>query len=156
MERTSGEQTSRRVVASYDSYADAQAAVDYLSDEKFPVDRLSIVAEDLRFVEQVTGRVGYGRAALSGLSSGAAVGALFGFVFGFFSLVEPLVSGLALALYGLIFGAIVGLVLGLASHAATGGQRDFASVGRMQAGHYDVVAADEEVAGEASRRLSRR
>lgn len=155
MERASTGQAYRRVVASCDSYADAQRAVDYLSDEKFPVGRLSIVAEDLRFVEQVTGRVGYARAALSGLS-GAAVGALFGFVFRLFSLVDPLVSGMALALYGLLFGAIVGAILGLTSHALTEGQRDFSSIGRMQAGRYDVVAADEEVAEEASRRLSRR
>ncbi len=49
-----GDRTPRRVIASYDSYAEAQRAVDYLSDNSFPVERLSIVAEDLRFVEQVT------------------------------------------------------------------------------------------------------
>src|SRR5215210_4945904 len=38
----------RRVIASYNSYAEAQRAVDYLSDERFPVERVSIVAEDLR------------------------------------------------------------------------------------------------------------
>ena len=54
----------RRAIASYDSYAEAQKAVDSLSDEGFPVERVSIVAEDLRFVEQVTGRRGYGQAAL--------------------------------------------------------------------------------------------
>ncbi len=154
MERASREHTPRRVVASYDSYAEAQRTVDHLSDKKFPVERLSIVAEDLRFIEQVTGRVGYGRAALSGLFSGAAAGALFGFVFGLFSLVDPLVSGLALALYGLIFGAIVGLIVGLLSHALSGGQRDFSSVGQMQAGRYDVVA-DEEVAEDALQLIAR-
>src|ERR687885_143487 len=86
--------TPRRVVASYDSYAEAQRAVDYLSDERFQVERISIVAEDLRFVEQVTGRMGYGRAALQGAGSGALIGAFFGFFLGLFSIIDPLVSAL--------------------------------------------------------------
>src|SRR5918997_161806 len=145
--------TPRRVVASYASYAEAQRAVDYLSDEGFPVERVSIVAEDLRFVEQVTGRMGYGRAALQGASSGAVIGVLLGFFLGLFSLVDPLVSALVLVLYGLVFGAIIGTIIGLISHAASGGRRDFSSVGGMEAAHYNVMA-DGEVAGEAQRLLS--
>ena len=49
----------RRVVASYESYAEAQAAVDALSDQRFPVERLSIVGSDLRIVEQITGRLNW-------------------------------------------------------------------------------------------------
>src|SRR5918911_4198903 len=111
----------RRVIASYDSYPEAQRAVDYLSDERFPVERVSIVAEDLRFVEQVTGRRGYGQALLEGAGSGAVVGALFGFFLGLFSLFDPLVSAFLLALYGLIFGAILGALIGLTAHALMGG-----------------------------------
>lgn len=146
----SGAQTA---AATYESYEQAQRAVDHLSDEGFAVERVSIVARDLRFVEQVTGRVGYGRAVLQSASSGAVAGALLGFVFGLFSLIDPLVSGLSLALYGLIFGAIVGAVIGLISHALSGGRRDFASVGGMQAGRYDVMV-DEDSAEEAVRLLS--
>ena len=51
----------RRVISSYDSYAEAQAAVDRLADEGFPVERVSILAEGLKFEERVTGRKGYGR-----------------------------------------------------------------------------------------------
>jgi hypothetical protein len=144
----------RRLVVSYDSYADAQRAVDHLSDEGFPVEQVSIVAEDLRFVEQVTGRMEYGKAALQGAGSGAVIGALFGFFLGLFSLVDPLVSALILVLYGLVFGAIVGAILGLIFYALSGGERDFSSVGGMEAGRYNVVV-DEEVAEEASRLLAR-
>lgn len=147
-----GGESPRRVVASYGSYEEAQRAVDFLSDERFSVERVSIVAEDLRFVEQVTGRVGYGKAALQGAGSGAVVGILIGFVFGLFGVINPLVSALILALYGLVFGAIVGAIIGLISHALSGGQRDFSSVGGMQAGRYNVTA-DEEVAEEARRKL---
>lgn len=58
--------TARQTVASYPTYAEAQRAVDYLSDQKFPVERAAIVAEGLRFVEQVTGRLNWGRALLNG------------------------------------------------------------------------------------------
>ncbi len=42
------------------------------------MERLSIVAEDLRFVEDITGRRGYGAAAGQSLLAGAVVGALMG------------------------------------------------------------------------------
>ncbi len=145
----------RRMVASYGSYADAQGAVDRLADGGFPVERVSIVAEGLRFEERITGRKGYDRAALEGLVAGAIPGALIGFVFGLFSLVDPLVSGLLLAFYGLSFGAVLGAIIGLISYALSGGRRDFSSVGSMRADSYDVVA-DEEVAEEASRLLAER
>ena len=153
MERRIEERAPRRVVGSYGSYAEAQRAVDYLSDEQFPVERITIVAEGLRLVEQVTGRVGYGRAALQGAGSGAFIGLFFGFILGLFSLIDPLVSALALAFWGLVLGAILGAIIGLISHAASGGRRDFSSVGSMEAERYDVLA-DEEVAEEAQRLLS--
>ncbi len=146
---------SRRMVASYGTYAEAQGAVDRLADGGFPVERLSIVAEGLRFEERVTGRKGYGRAALEGLGAGAVPGALVGFVFGLFSLVDPLVSGLLLAFYGILFGALIGAAFGLISHALSGGRTNFSSVGAIRADSYDVVA-DEEVAESAARRLSER
>ena len=144
---------SRRVVASYGSYAEAQRAVDHLSDERFPVERVSIVAEGLRLVEQVTGRMGYGRAALQGAGLGAVIGVFFGFFLGLFSLFDPLVSAFILALVWLIYGAIIGVIVGLIAHALSGGQRDFSSVEGIQADHYNVMV-DEEVADEASRLLA--
>lgn len=167
MERTMKEgYGSRRMVASYGTYAEAQGAVDRLADEGFPVERLSIVDEGLGFEERVIGRKGYGRAVLEELGAGALPGALIGFVsgfvfglfglvFGLFGLVDPLVSGLLLALYGFLFGALLGAVFGLISHTFPGGRRDFSSVGGMRADSYDVVA-DEEVAEEASRLLAAR
>jgi len=109
----------------------------------------------LRFEERITGRKGYGRAALEGLGAGALPGALIGFVFGLFSLIDPLVSGLLLAFYGLSFGAVLGAIIGLISHTLSGGRRDFSSVGSMRADSYDVVT-DDEVAEEASRLLAER
>lgn len=131
--------TDRRTIATYATYPEAQSAVDYLADQKFPVERVAIVADGIRLVEQVTGRLSYGRAALSGALTGALTGAFFGFIFGLFDWIDPLISGLVLALYGLIFGAIVGALFGVVAYAMTGGQRDFTSISGMQADRYSVM-----------------
>ena len=143
---------ARRTVATYRTYSEAQRAVDHLSDQKVPVERTAIVAEGISIVEQVTGRLGYGRAALNSAVSTAIAGALFGYIFGLFNWIAPVLSALTLALYGLIFGAIIGAVFGLIFHAVSGGQRDFSSVSGMQADHYNVMV-DDEVADEATRLL---
>ena len=144
---------SRRTIATYTTYAEAQRAVDYLSDQKFPVERVAIVAEGLNLVEQVTGRLGYGRAALNGALSGAFTGALIGFIWGLFSLITPLVSALNLALYGILIGAVIGAIVGLIGYAVSGGQRDFTSVSGIQADRYNVMV-DADVADEAARLLN--
>ena len=143
---------SRQTVASYDTYAEAQRAVDYLSDEKFSVEHVAIVAEGLRFVEQVTGRLNWGRALLNGALGGAVIGALIGLFFGLFSVINTLATALSLAFYGLLFGAVVGAIIGAVSYGFTGGRRDFTSVGGMQAERYNVMV-DFEQADEAERLL---
>jgi hypothetical protein len=145
---------SRRMVASYQSYEQAQRAVDYLSDERFPVARVAIIGEGLQLVEQVTGRLTWWKAALNGLASGAFIGLFMGWLLGLFNLINPLVSILALAIWGLLFGALLGAVMGLLGYAATGGRRDFTSVGMMQAKQYNLLV-DAEVADEAKRILDR-
>ncbi len=42
---------SQQTVASYTTYAEAQRAVDRLSDKKFPVEHTAIVADGLKFVD---------------------------------------------------------------------------------------------------------
>jgi hypothetical protein len=125
-------QPARQVIATFDNYADAERAVDYLADQRFEVDRVAIVGRDLELVEQGTGRMNYGWAALRGAISGGLVGALIGWIFGLFNRIEPLISALVLAGYGLMFGAIVGALIGLLMHALQGGRRDFHSVSGLR------------------------
>ena len=73
----------RRVIASYTRYEEAQRAVDYLSDEKFPVERVAIIGEGLQLVEQVTGRLTWGKAALNGVLGGGHHRPVSGMVAGF-------------------------------------------------------------------------
>ncbi|MCT2279576.1 glycine zipper family protein [Micromonospora chalcea] len=140
------------VIASYSSYAEAERAVDYLSDQKFPVERTAIVGRGLSSFEQVTGRLTIWRAAAQGAASGTVLGALFGWLFGLFDWVNPLISSLLLALYGAIFGAVLGALLGMLGHALTGGRRDFSSITGMRADSYDILV-DATVAAQAGQLL---
>ena len=97
-------------VGSFDSYEQAQAAVDYLSDQKFAVENVTIIGSDLRQVEQVTGRLTMGRAIAAGAAGGAWWGLFVGLLLGIFSTdgagwIGSVLSGL---LVGLVFGAIFG------------------------------------------------
>jgi hypothetical protein len=48
---------ARRVIASVRQLRQAEAAVDYLADRRFPVEKIAIVGRDVRLVEQVIGRM---------------------------------------------------------------------------------------------------
>src|SRR5215475_15541466 len=72
-------------VATYPDYLSAQRAVDFLSDNRFPVEQTAIIGTDLRLVENVLGRLTTGRAALAGAGTGAWFGLLIGLLFGLFS-----------------------------------------------------------------------
>ncbi len=145
--------SQRHRVASFPGYGEAERAVDSLSDDGFPVEQLTIVADQLQLIENVTGRRGYGTEALGGAASGAVIGASLGFILGLFSLIDPLISGLALAVYGALFGAAVGVLFGVLSHWVSAGRRDFTSLRSVEAGRYDIVADTVEHAEQAARRL---
>jgi hypothetical protein len=61
-------------VGSYPTYAEAQKAVDYLSDNQFPVQQVTIVGVDLMQVERVIGRLSWGKVIGGGILSGAWLG----------------------------------------------------------------------------------
>jgi hypothetical protein len=143
----------RRAVASFASYEEAERAVDRLADQRFPVEHVAIVGRDLKYVEQVTGRMSYARAALGGAMSGAVIGALIGWLFGVFNWFEPIVSAFWLALDGLWFGAVLGALFAVILHALLGGRRDFASVRSTTADRYEVMV-DEPFADDARRLLA--
>ncbi len=137
-------------VVTYADYEPAQRAIDYLSDNGFPVERTAIVGTDLRLVERVTGRLTIARAAIAGAASGAWFGLFIGLLLGFF-------SGRAfwaVMLVSVLIGAVWGAVFGAVAHAATGGRRDFTSRSSLQATQY-AVAVDAEYANEARQLLTR-
>lgn len=125
-----------QVVATYDTYAEAQRAVDYLADQGFPVQHVSIVGSDLRMVENVLGRLTRGRAAGAGAATGAWFGLFVGVVLSLVTEEQASPAGLVLStvLYGVAFGAIFGFV----SHALSGGKRDFTSRSKIVASAYEI------------------
>lgn len=147
-----GADVAKRTIATFDNYEQAQMAVDRLSDAKFPVERVEIVGTGLRYVEKVTGRYDYGKAALTGAINGAILGALIGWIFGLFNWARPVVTGLVLAGWGALVGAVIGGILGLIAHAMTRGRRDFASVAGTVADRYEL-RVDADLADEAARIL---
>ncbi len=139
-----------QVVASYTKYEDAQRAVDALSDNGFPVQNVSIVGHDIRTVENVSGRLTKGKAAVRGMASGAWFGLFAGLLLSIF---VPGINGLGVIIAGISFGALWGALFGFVGHAATRGQRDFSSVKTMEAGRYELIVRGE-FAARASQMLA--
>lgn len=126
-----------QVVATYDTYAEAQRAVDFLSDEQFPVQNVSIVGSDLKMVEKVTGRLTRGRAAAAGAASGAWFGLFVGVLLSLFS--GSGTNAFALIVSALAYGAAFGAIFGFAGHALSGGKRDFTSRSKIASSRYEIV-----------------
>jgi hypothetical protein len=129
-------------VARFEDYESAQRAVDRLSDDGFPVEKLDIVGSGLRLVERVTGRLTSGRAAGAGALSGMWAGLLFGILLGLFTSGH---SFLAVAATGAALGVLWGAAFGYVAHARTRGQRDFSSMRQLVATHYDLIARESTV-----------
>ncbi|WP_267420925.1 MULTISPECIES: general stress protein [unclassified Curtobacterium] len=135
------------VLGTFDSYPDAQAVVAKLAESDFPVNKLSIVGNELKTVERVTGKMTYGRAALAGALSGLWLGFFFGIVLTLFS---PTASGLIFA--AALIGAAFGVLYGVVSFAITKRQRDFTSVHQVLATNYQIIV-DPQLVGQAQRIL---
>ncbi|MDF2805809.1 MAG: hypothetical protein K0S43_755 [Cellulosimicrobium sp.] len=135
-------------IASYATYLEAQKAVDFLSDNKFAVELVTIVGTDLKMVERVTGRLTYGRVAIAGAASGAWFGLFVGLLLFLFS------GDGAFVLTAIGIGAGFGLLFSVLSYALTQGKRDFTSQSQIVASSYGILCAPER-AGDARQLLAR-
>ena len=123
-------------VGSYATYEEAQRAVDYLADNQFTVQDVTIVGVDLMMVERVLTRLTWGRVIASGAASGAWLGVFVGFLLALFASQGPVLIPI---LVGLATGVLFGIVFSVAQYASTRGRRDFASASQLVAGRYDVL-----------------
>ena len=136
-------------VGSYPTYAEAQKAVDHLSDNQFPVQQVTIVGVDLMQVERVIGRLSWGKVLLGGVLSGAWLGIFIGLLLGL------LTGNLAQALIAAVpAGVMFGLITSAVPYAMSKGTRDFSSTMQLVAGRYDVLC-DPQSAERARDMLSR-
>lgn len=132
------------LIASFPTYVDAQALVDRMSDDGFPVEHVRVVGEGVRTIEQVTGRMTKGKAALGGAATGAWIGLLIGLLLGLFA--AGTAAWLWILVASLVLGAAWGAVFGFLAHWATRGQRDFSSDKVLWAQRYDVYVDSSHVA----------
>ena len=135
-------------IGTYPTYARAQEAVDYLSDNEFAVENVTIVGTDLRLVERVLGRLTRGRVIQAAALTGALWGLFIGSVVLIFggedaNLLVPIVT----ALIGAAFGALSGTL----AYSATGGKRDFTSSTQVVATSYEILC--QPAAAEDARNL---
>src|SRR3954469_12250432 len=136
-------------IARYATYLEAQRAVDYLSDQAFPVQFVTIVGTGLRMVERVTGRLTYPKVAGASALSGAWLGLFFGLVLSLFGN-----GSNGILLPAILFGAGFGILWGIITYSLTGGRRDFSSVSQVVATEYEVLCLPEQ-AGRAREFLGR-
>ncbi len=145
-------QPARRVVASYADYRDAEKAVNYLADNRFPVEHVAVVGRELELVQQVTGRLTALDAAARGALTGAVTGLLIGWLFAVFTWFDPRIASGWVIIDGLWFGTLVGFVMGLVMYLITKSRRRFDAVSMMRPEYFDI-SVDELYADDAARML---
>jgi hypothetical protein len=141
----------RRTIASFERYQDADALVERLAQEGFPVDRLLVVGRDLELGEPGSGPPSAANVAIGGMIGGAALGALLGLLYG---ALYPGVPLLAELLYWLAGGVAGGLLAAGWMYWFGSGRKRVESVVGLTAGRYEVLA-DEAVADQVLWRLGR-
>ena len=127
----------------FDSYPDAQKAVDHLADNNFPVGNLAIVGTDLRLVERVTGRRTWGTTLGQGVMSGLSTGFIVAI---FMMILFPSPNFLGQLLTALVIGVAIGLLFAVLGYALSRGQRDFTSVTQTVATKYELLCEHKVVA----------
>ncbi|MBK1788918.1 general stress protein [Prauserella cavernicola] len=124
-------------IGSYDKYEEAQRAVDYLADNNFTVQDVTIVGVDLMLVERVIGRLSWGKVLGTGALSGAWFGLFVGLLLSMFNSSDGM--SYAPILVGLVAGVFFGVIFAALSYASSKGRRDFSSSSQLVAGRYDVL-----------------
>ena len=140
------------VLGTYETYREAQSIVDRLGRGEVDVRQVSIVGNDLKTVERVTGKLSWGRVALSGAANGAFIGLFFALLMTLFTPPEGQSLGWIASIVLVTTG--IGMVMGLIVYALTRKRRDFTSPQQVVAPNYQVIVAPE-IANEARAALAR-
>ncbi|MEC3973701.1 general stress protein [Amycolatopsis sp. H20-H5] len=123
-------------IGSYESYTDAQHAVDHLAGADFPVTDVTIVGVEPILVERIAGKLGWNKVLSSAAMSGAMFGVFLGLIL---SLMNP-GAGLVPILIGLVAGIGFNLLFGALGYAANKNKRGFISQSQLVARRYDVLS----------------
>ncbi|MBB4912919.1 general stress protein [Actinophytocola algeriensis] len=123
-------------ISSYDTYKEAQQAVDHLADNDFPVRGMTIVGIDPMLVERVDTHLTWQRVLVTGAASGAWLGLFVGLLLSLFTAG----AGLLPIMMGLIFGVVFGVAMAAVRYASARGQRNFLSHSQLVARRYDLLS----------------
>jgi len=139
---------SGQVLAEFSKYEDAVAYVNRLVDGDFPAAQIAIIGSNLRSVERVRGRLGYGRVALGGALTGVWIGLLVAILFGAGIEVGPegqVNYAPEQFLAAVAIGIGLGMMLNILRHALNKKRRNFVSAPVMVAESYSVQVPEVEV-----------
>jgi hypothetical protein len=131
-------------LASFTDYKQAVLYVEKLIENDFPAKLVSIIGTDLKTVENIKGKLGYGRVSFSGAITGSWLGMFFGLIFGFTGEgTEQLILNNVLA--GIIIGAGLGMLINIVRFSVTKNRRSFISAQAVVAKKYEVFVPNEQV-----------
>jgi len=127
------------------TFADYKLAVTYVEsmiENDFPARLVSIIGTDLKSVESIKGKLGYGRVALSGALTGSWLGMFFGLVFGATGAEAILLTNITA---GVVIGAGIGMLINVIRFSLTKNRRGFISGQMVVAKKYEVVVPKEQL-----------
>jgi hypothetical protein len=130
-------------LASFKNYGEAVSAVEKLIENDFPAKLVSIVGSDLKTVELIRGKLGYGRVSLSGAMTGSWIGIFFGLLVGATaaSNEQQIISNVGA---GIVIGAGAGMLINILRFGMSRNKRGFISGQSVVAKKYEVmVPADQ-------------
>jgi hypothetical protein len=141
------------VLGEYSSHAEASEAVAKLVAADFPPREIAIVGLDLKLVERIRGRLGYGRIALSGAIAGSWIGMLFAVLFGV-GLTNTSEGDANFSIEQFVSAIVVGIGLGIIANvlrfSLSSAKPSYLSSSYPVAQRYQVIVPSERAA-EASR-----
>jgi len=138
--------TRRRIVATFDTFGEAQATIDRLQDANLGEDHVTILAEGLRLVGRSRDASLARPTILLGAATGAVIGILLASAFAVFAV--PSRSLAPVVLIGLLVGLIVGSASGWLAARIVSIRRGAMPRTGLDAERFSVVV-DEEVADRA-------
>lgn len=131
-------------LASFNSYQEAVSYVEKMIQNDFPARLVSIVGTDLKTVESIKGKLGYGRVSLSGALTGSWLGMFFGLIFGATGVAtEQMVLNNVVA--GVVIGSGVGMLINIIRFSLTKNRRGFISSQTVVAKKYEVIVPSDQV-----------
>lgn len=142
------------VVADYGTYPEAHAALDQLLAAGVAESKVSLVWSRLRQVESPTTRRSTAAAALEGALAGASAGGLAAILISLFVRLQEGASIVGVVVTWTLAFAALGAGWRVVTDQLHRARHDLAGVGELAAESYQVWV-DEDVAGQATARLSR-